>query len=119
MSLVIAPATEADAPLIASLLTASGLPTDGLRDHVATALVARVGASVVGSAALELHGRRDAAPLGRGCGRPADAGSHLLRSALRLPAVGRVHDGVASDGSGHGPRDHPMTAEAMLSHPSP
>ncbi len=53
---VIAPATHADVPAILALLTASDLPVDGLADHLGTALIARDGAAVVASAALELHG---------------------------------------------------------------
>jgi amino-acid N-acetyltransferase len=56
MTVVITRATEADGPLIASLLAAAGLPTEGLADHLATALVGRDGAAVVASAALELYG---------------------------------------------------------------
>lgn len=86
MTVVIVPATASDEPSIASLLDASGLPTDGLTDHLATALVGREGASVVASAALELYG--DAALLrsvavaasarGRGLGR------RIARAALDL-----------------------------------
>jgi amino-acid N-acetyltransferase len=42
-------------PGILSLLEESGLPEDGLEDHLGPALVAREGGRVVGSAALELH----------------------------------------------------------------
>jgi len=45
-----------DLPAILSLLERSGLPGDGLSDHLATALVARAGRAVVGSAALEVYG---------------------------------------------------------------
>jgi amino-acid N-acetyltransferase len=37
------------------LLTDNGLPTDGLVDHLGTAVVARVGNRVVASAALEIY----------------------------------------------------------------
>jgi len=52
----IEPAKAADLPAILELLEQSGLPKDGLSDHLATALVARSGQTVVGSAALELYG---------------------------------------------------------------
>ena len=51
----IGPAFREDLPGILSLLEESGLPEDGLADHLGTTLVAREGARVVGSAALELH----------------------------------------------------------------
>jgi hypothetical protein len=35
MTATIAPAVAADLPAIASLLTASGLPSDGIADHMA------------------------------------------------------------------------------------
>lgn len=50
------PATPADLPAVLNLLTASDLPHDGLAEHFDTAVVARDGAAVVGSAALELYG---------------------------------------------------------------
>jgi amino-acid N-acetyltransferase len=56
MSVAIAPATALDEPPIASLLVAAELPTDGLADCLATALVGREGALLVASAALELYG---------------------------------------------------------------
>src|SRR5690606_17319137 len=49
-------ATPADLPAVLALLTASGLPHDGLAEHIETALVARAGSEIVGSAALELYG---------------------------------------------------------------
>jgi N-acetylglutamate synthase-like GNAT family acetyltransferase len=56
MTVVIARATEADVPAMLSLLLTSGLPSEGLIDHLATAVVARAGASLVATAALELYG---------------------------------------------------------------
>ena len=50
------PAAPADLPAVLALLTASGLPQDGLAEHFDAAVVARDGAAVVGSAALELYG---------------------------------------------------------------
>src|SRR6266446_423148 len=45
-----------DLAAVFGLLEQSGLPKDGLADHVATTLVARDGGRIVGSAALELYG---------------------------------------------------------------
>ncbi|MEW6319712.1 MAG: arsenic resistance N-acetyltransferase ArsN2 [Acidobacteriota bacterium] len=55
--MTIAPATPADLPAVHALLTSCGLPVAGLAEHVRTALVARAGARIVGSAALEVYGR--------------------------------------------------------------
>jgi amino-acid N-acetyltransferase len=44
-----------DFEAIAQLLRDNTLPIDGLREHLATTLVARDGASIVGSAALEIY----------------------------------------------------------------
>ena len=44
-----------DQPGILRLVTDSGLPIDGLADHLETAVVARVGDRVVASAALEIY----------------------------------------------------------------
>jgi amino-acid N-acetyltransferase len=52
----IEPATPADLPAVLALLSASGLPHDGLAEHFDAALVARDSEAVVGSAALELYG---------------------------------------------------------------
>ncbi|HEX9729279.1 MAG TPA: arsenic resistance N-acetyltransferase ArsN2 [Gemmatimonadales bacterium] len=53
---VITTATVADGPAITMLLTASALPSAGLDAHLAATVVARVEGTVVGCAALELHG---------------------------------------------------------------
>ena len=86
MTIVITAAHTADMPAILALLERSGLPPDGLRAHVATTLVARDGARVVGSAALELYGTAAllrsvvvAAEL-----RGAGLGHQLTRAALDL-----------------------------------
>lgn len=55
LNITIEPAAEADLPAILSLLERSGLPQDGLSNHLATTLVARTGQTIVGSAALELY----------------------------------------------------------------
>jgi len=52
----IAPATERDLDPILDLLRGSRLPAAGLAGHLASALIARDGDRVVGSAALELYG---------------------------------------------------------------
>ena len=56
MAVVIEAANVEDLPAILALLQKSGLPQDGLSDHVATTLVAREDHAIVGSAALELYG---------------------------------------------------------------
>ncbi|WP_161569193.1 arsenic resistance N-acetyltransferase ArsN2 [Candidatus Oscillochloris fontis] len=55
-SIQITPATPSDLPAVLALLSANGLPHDGLAEHFDTALVARDGDTVVGSAALERYG---------------------------------------------------------------
>ncbi len=54
--LAIGPANEKDWRDLVLLVTASGLPEGGLRNHLDTALVAREDGRVVGSVALELYG---------------------------------------------------------------
>jgi len=56
MAIIIDAAQETDLPAILALLEKSGLPQDGLSDHVTTTLVAREDHAIVGSAALELYG---------------------------------------------------------------
>lgn len=53
---VIEPADEKTLPAILSLLAASQLPQEGLSDYLQTALIARNGDQIIGSAALELYG---------------------------------------------------------------
>lgn len=53
--IAIEPATPADMPDVLALLERHGLPRDGVRDHVASMLVARDGGTLVGVAALELY----------------------------------------------------------------
>ena len=82
---------------ITELLRQSDLPPEGLAEHLASALVAREGAAVVGSAALECYG--DAALLRSVAVAPAYRGQGLgsalvggddqradLFPALRVPA---------------------------------
>ncbi len=56
MPLDITPAAPADLPGILALLDASRLPRASIEDYVASTLVARHNAVVVGTAALELYG---------------------------------------------------------------
>jgi amino-acid N-acetyltransferase len=72
MTSTIGAARNSDLPAVLALLERSGLPQDGLSEHVATTLVARVGDAVVGSAALEVYGR-----------------AALLRSVVVDPALRR------------------------------
>ncbi|MBI4608129.1 MAG: arsenite methyltransferase [Candidatus Rokubacteria bacterium] len=91
-AITIGPATRDDLPAIVALLTRSGLPEVGLSDHLATTLVAREGATVVGSAALELYGT--AALLRSVAVEPAlrrrKVGEALARAALELARRHRV-----------------------------
>ena len=48
------PATPDDLPGVERLLRASGLPTDGVREALATFVVAEAGGDIVGVAGLEL-----------------------------------------------------------------
>jgi amino-acid N-acetyltransferase len=57
MTITIVAAHDADVQAILALLERTGLPPDGLREHVRTTLVARSGERVIGSAALELYGK--------------------------------------------------------------
>ena len=51
----IEPARRDDLAAVLRLLQDSRLPTDGLAEHLATAFVARDGADIVGSVALEVY----------------------------------------------------------------
>jgi amino-acid N-acetyltransferase len=74
---ILALANEADGPAILALLERSGLPTVGLTDHLANAVVARRDGHIVGSAALEVYADGallrsvavDATERGRGLGQ--------------------------------------------------
>lgn len=84
--LTITPATPADLPAILALLNAADLPEAGLANHLDTALVARSGDTIVGSAALEIYGAAAllrsvaVAPTRRGQG----VGRLLTAAALEL-----------------------------------
>lgn len=82
----IEPAQQADLTAILKLLSASGLPQQGLSDHLGTAVVARAGQQVVGCAALELYGSaallRSVAVTSANRGR--GVGQHLTLAAVAL-----------------------------------
>jgi len=86
MTITIEAAHPSDLPAVLALLERSGLPQEGLADHLATTLVARSGDAVVGSAALEGYGGAallrsvavDSALRGQGLGQ------RLTRAALDL-----------------------------------
>ena len=86
MNVYITRASEADGPSMLQLLGDSGLPIDGLLDHLSTALVARDGAAIVGCAALEIYA--DGALLRSVAVAPAArrhrVGEQLTQSALTL-----------------------------------
>ena len=79
-------ATADDLPLVLALLEQNRLPVDGLRDHIATTLVARREGRVVGSAALETYA--DGVLLRSVAVAPDQQhrglGDELTRAALRL-----------------------------------
>src|SRR5579859_1873272 len=73
-------------PAILALLRKSGLPQDGLSDHLTTTLVAREDQTIVGSAALELY---DTVALLRSVAvadhlRGQGLGQQLTQAALKL-----------------------------------
>lgn len=94
MNVHITRAAEADGPSILQLLRDSGLPIDGLVDHLHTALVARDGATIVGCAAVEVY--PDGALLrsvavastARGYG----VGERLTKAAITLAQSLGVHE---------------------------
>lgn len=86
MTITIELAQDGDRAGVLALLERAGLPLDGLADHMGSALVARQGNAVVGSAALEIYGSAallrsvavDAALRGQGLGQ------QLSQAALDL-----------------------------------
>ena len=95
MSVHIERASDADGPSILQLLQDTGLPIDGLIEHLNTAFVARDGAAIVGCSALEVYPGGAllrsvvVAPAARGLGlgqRLTDAAITLAKS-LGAPAV--------------------------------
>jgi amino-acid N-acetyltransferase len=95
MRMNIEQATVDDRPAILQLLANSGLPVDGLLDHMHTAIVARDEGRVVGCAALEVYADGallrsvavDAAARGGGVGTQLTTAALDLASTLGLPAV--------------------------------
>ena len=91
----IEPARGEDGPSILRLLSAAGLPIDGLLDHLDTAVVARAGGRVVGCAALEIYPDGallrsvvvDAGAKGLGIGTQVTRAALNLANGLGTPAV--------------------------------
>lgn len=83
-------AVPADLPAVLALLSASNLPVEGLAEHFDAAVVARDGAAVIGSAALELYGK--AALLRSVAVAPALRGQGLGRElTTRALELARAH----------------------------
>jgi N-acetylglutamate synthase-like GNAT family acetyltransferase len=86
MALAIEAVQAEDIPALFAVLERNGLPKDGLRDHLATALVAREGGGVIGRAALECYGTvallRSVTIVAAQRGQ--DLGERLTRAALDL-----------------------------------
>lgn len=93
--IIIARARPDDLHAVLRLLAANGLPKDGLARHLSTAVVARAGAAIVGSAAIESYA--DGALLrsvavapawhGRGLGHRLVEEAVDLAGTLGTPAV--------------------------------
>jgi amino-acid N-acetyltransferase len=91
----IEPARFEDLDAVDLILSQHKLPLEGLRDHLATTLVARENGTVVGSAALEVYAdgallRSVAVAPGRqhaGLGRTLTEAALRLAATLRVPAV--------------------------------
>jgi amino-acid N-acetyltransferase len=86
MRVTIERARKDDGPAILELLANSALPTDGLLDHLTTAMVARSGGRLVGCAALEVY--PDGALLRSvavdGAAKRQGVGTQLTNAALDL-----------------------------------
>jgi amino-acid N-acetyltransferase len=87
-------ATQKDLAEVRRLLEGQHLPVDGLHEHVQTMLVARDGAQIVGTAALELYAdgallRSVAVDSGH---QARGLGQHLTESALQLAQAFRIQD---------------------------
>jgi amino-acid N-acetyltransferase len=95
MTISIERACPVDDESILRLVGETGLPLDGLRDHLTTAVVARDAGRIVGTAALELYA--DGALLrsvavaagerGRGLGQALTRAAIALAAARGAPAV--------------------------------
>jgi amino-acid N-acetyltransferase len=86
MRVRIEPAGTHDAPAVLALLENSGLPVDGVLEHLGTAIVARDGARVVGCAAVERYvdGALLRSVAVEAAARGSGVGQHLTREALEL-----------------------------------
>lgn len=93
MQVVIAAARPADREHVLRLVSESGLPLDGLAEHLESAIVARIDDRVVGCAALEIYPdgvllRSVAvAPSSRGCGIGRQLAQAALEAARRAGAT--------------------------------
>ncbi|HEX2454227.1 MAG TPA: arsenic resistance N-acetyltransferase ArsN2 [Vicinamibacterales bacterium] len=95
MRMNIEQATVDDGPAILQLLANSGLPIDGVLDHMHTAIVARDEGRVAGCAALEVYADGallrsvavDAAARGGGVGTQLTTAALNLATRLSMPAV--------------------------------
>jgi amino-acid N-acetyltransferase len=81
-------ARPGDWPHLATLLQNSGLPLDGLEDHLPATIVARDATSILGCAALELYGT-DA--LLRSVAVAAEHRGRGLGEALTAAAIAMAH----------------------------
>jgi amino-acid N-acetyltransferase len=88
MDLHIERARQEDANELVALLAESSLPVDGFLDHLATTLVARSSAGVIGIAGLELYA--DGALLRSVCvaagSKGAGVGRQLVEATMRMAA---------------------------------
>jgi len=84
----ILPAQGVDWPAIREVVTAGGLPLDGLEDHLATTIVARDGGGILGCAALELYG---ADALLRSVAVSSERRRHGIGLALTSAAIQLAH----------------------------
>jgi amino-acid N-acetyltransferase len=80
----IVPARAADWPRLTALLGESGLPLDGLKDHLASAILARDATTILGCAALELY---DTDALLRSVAVAADHRGRGIGEALTAAAI--------------------------------
>ncbi|HEY1308225.1 MAG TPA: arsenic resistance N-acetyltransferase ArsN2 [Vicinamibacterales bacterium] len=95
MNTQIEPATRDDGPAVLRLLGKCQLPTDGLLNHLNTAVVARGHDGIVGSAALEVYADGallrsvavDATMRGNGLGHRLTEPALELARTLGVPAV--------------------------------
>jgi amino-acid N-acetyltransferase len=95
-SITIAAARPSELPAVLALLERSGLPQDGLSEHLATTVVARSGDAVVGSAALEVYGEAallrsvavDRALRGHGLGQRL---THIALDVARQHGIATVY----------------------------